>query len=219
MAEIGKKVYEAIQTVNPQLGANKDERFDDHVLEEYKQQTIDLWEAIGTAIISAPEVEIFRELKVYDGSNKRSEPTEFHIDHFIPEEQFDEVSDPDYMTPYGRNKFDATNVPEFDITVNPGVLEDVRKGFRVIIRDIEVKKNSIIRYQIEALDRNLENDIPDDYQHVSPGSTYIINKENGELQLFFENKGTYFIRYGIWNGPRNEDSEPHAIPFQQTVPV
>lgn len=219
MAIIGLKVFSALQQLNPQVGSNPDETMNNHALQEFEQQTIDTWEAIGSAIIGAQNVEIFRELKVYDGSNKRSVPTEIHIDHFIPEEQFDEMDDPDYQTPFGRNKIDATDVPEFNTQVDPAELENVRKGFRVIIKDNEIRKNSIVRYQIEALDRNLENDIPDTYDHVSPGATYIINKENGELQLFFENKGAYFIRYGIWNGPRNEESDPRAIPFQETVPI
>lgn len=221
MASIGERIVQAMATVNHRVGDGEIETFNNPSMKappEFQEQLIRLWEAIGSAIVGATEAEIFREVRIYDGSPKRSEPTETHVDNFIPEEEFNEMLDPDYETPYGRNKTDDTEYPVYNLIPDPPEILEFRRGYRVIITDEFIQKNSIVRYQIEYLDRNLENDIPETYNHVSPGNVAIVNKEDGEIQFSFENKGAYFIRYGIWNGPRNEDSEPEAIPYEDTVP-
>jgi hypothetical protein len=216
--ELGRKILRAQMEVNPIVNSVDGTRMFDPgmVDEEFNDQTCDLLGAMGKAIQTASSEE-YREIRIYDGTQKRSDPTEIHLDHYIPEENFHSGS-PDY-SPYKRNKEDSTDVVIWDINLIPPEISESRNGYRLIIKDSLVNKQSVIRYSLEALDKDLENDLPDEYEHTSPGSTYIINKDAGEWQLFFERKGAYYLRYGVWNDARNVDSAPRLIPLSDAVPL
>jgi hypothetical protein len=225
MASIGERVYNALfnastPTVvgeNESVTVQRQMRGNDIVSQEAVRETmVNYWDTIGPAIVGSdsPTAE-YRQLKVYDGSPKRSDPAQIHVDHFIPEANFHNTPtpDPDY-TDYERNKEDGTDVPIFNTVPDPSELEDTRRGYRVIIEDEKVQSDSIILPVINYLDRNEDNDLPDNYFHVSPGSTAtIISQIEGEFQLFFEQKGAYFIKYSIWNFERNVDNRPNAVVF------
>lgn len=178
-----------------------------------RESSIQFWGSVA-AVLTNGDKEEYRELKVYDGTPKRSKPVQNHLDHFIPEDRFHTPSSPPAtdFTDFERNKEDVSLVPVF---TPPSTLTSIRNGYRVIIRDNIIKSTSIIIYTIVALDRTEENDIPESYDHVSPGSNYIINQKDEEFQLFFEEKGAYSIKYGVWNGDINENSEPIPIPLEQ----
>jgi len=180
--------------------------------EELKNNSINFWDAIGKALDENTSKELFFEVKVYDGSAKRSNASENHKNNFIPEFNINNVTDPDY-TIYKRNKIDITFVPEYDLVEDPPIIESIRNGYRVVIKNSIVNKDSIIRPIVVALDLNEENDLPSNYEHKDPSFTYIISQTSGEFQMFFSNVGCFYIKYGVWNGSRNVDHEPKVINF------
>lgn len=216
---IGERVYDALFNASTPtvVGANdsvtvqKQMKGNSTVTEAaIKETMINYWNTVGPAILG-PDLSVeYRELRVYDGSPKRKTPSENHLDHFIPEENFHGSPDPDY-TEYERNKNDETIVPEFNAVPE---LASTRNGYRVVITDDKVQADSIIHPVIYYLDKNEENDLPDTYDHVSPGSIAIVNQKSEEFQIFFEQKGAYYIKYSIWNHDRNVDSKPQALPFE-----
>lgn len=216
---IGADVVKAIREVNPFIGSNADERINDHIAEEFNQQTEDLWDAIGNAIAGGG-VE-YRRAFIYDGSQKASNDSEFHSNHFIPEaEMHDETGTSAYesVRQYEYNTDVFANVPVHRRQDEDGAgdppsdeLTEIRDGYRLIIKDTKVKETSFILPSLKMMPKNSETDIKQSYIYFNPGDYNVILTKNGLFQLFVENKGCYFLDYIIFNGEVNKDDRPVAI--------
>lgn len=203
-SDIADEIIRELSKENPVIGA-KGQTYND-----LKPPNYDLartfFGTMAKVIVNGSSAQ-YRTVSVYDASEKRSDPSQFHVQNFIEESEFHGGTFSDFE----RNKTIVSKIPVWDENVNPPELLELRDGYRVIVKDPIVKKTSLIIPSIMPLDKNSITDVPDNYDHPNPGDFYKLNQENGEVQFYFENTGAYEISYLVWNGDINKDISPTAM--------
>ena len=188
---IGSEVLRKIYEVNPHVGDQDGERVQDLESDAFGDESERLWTAIGEALLGGIAKE--KQAMLYDGTSKASNGN--HVDNFILESEFRDGQD---YVDYRENKTDTTKmlINTSDIGSAPS-FDDTAEGYRVVINDSDIRSNSVILYSIIAMEPNDTNDLPAGYPHISPRGTYIIHQDNGQMQIFFERKACYILRYMI----------------------